>query len=264
MGHVRLGKPPATRKWREVVDLLRASEFAVADIAAAVERSADRSLSTAVQDPGFVETFWMLLRLPYAVASEDAQSELRSLGIHVPVDAGLADFTAGFDEAFERFRRRSAFGFTDFAFIARDAAISALAGAALDRGPSLWMSDARDERATIASLATTTGFGELAQSFFTNLLRGHIRYFLDRQVPRHVGVGHRMTSIADLDQLDMAVRRHCRETTIIMRAFARDWLGKHGFQLGKKITRDDAAAFAAHALTKIRQELSRRSQPAAA
>ena len=167
--------------------------------------------------------------------------------------------TAGFEDAFERFRQRRAVGITDFAFIARDAAIAALAGMTHERGPSLWASRTEDERATLASFASTTRFGELAQSFFTNVLRGHIRYFLDREVPRHIGVGHALASIADADYFDEAVRRHCRETTIIMRAFARDWLGNHRFHLDKDLTRQDTAAFAAHAFTKIRAELNSRS-----
>ncbi|RLP22756.1 hypothetical protein [Mesorhizobium sp. YM1C-6-2] len=231
----------------------------IADIAAAVERSADRSLSTAVQDPGFVESFWLLLKLPQAVAAEDREAAVQALGIHVPADAGLADLIAGFEAAFERFRQRSVVGFSDFAFIARDAAISALAGLVRDRGPSLWVSGAEDERATIASFASTTRFGELAQAFFTNVLRGHIRYFLDREVPRQLGVGHALASVADAEYFDEAVRRHCRETTIIMRAFARDWLGKYRFHLDKELTREDAAALAAYAFTKIRLELNRRS-----
>jgi hypothetical protein len=247
-----------------VVDLLGAHELAVADIAAAVERSADRSLSTAVQDPGFVESFWLLLRIPQAVAAADFQAALQSWGFGLAADAGIADLTAGFEAAFQRFRRRNVFGFTDFAVIARDAAISALAGLTHERGPRLWASTAVDDQATIASFASTARFGELAQTFFTNVLRGHIRYFLDREVPRHIGVGHALASVADAEYFDEAVRRHCRETTIIMRAFARDWLGKNHFHLGKEITREHAAALAAHALTKIRTELNSRSANLAA
>lgn len=264
MGHVRLGRPPATRKWQQVVELLGAHELAVADIAAAVEWSADRSLATAVDDPGFVESFWLLLKVPQALAAEDYQGELDALGIRVPADAGIADLTAGFEEAFERFRRRSIVGFTDFAFIARDAAVAALAGLAYDSGPGLWRQSAEDERVTIASFASTTRFGELAQTFFTNVLRGHIRYFLDREVPRHIGVGHALASVADAEYFDEAVRRHCCETTIIMRAYSQGWLGKNRFHLEKDITRGDVAALAAYAFTKIRKELNNRSGAVAA
>jgi hypothetical protein len=259
MGHIRLGRPPATRKWRQVVELLSAEKLAVADIAAAVERSADRSLSTAVQDPGFVESFWLLMKIPESMAANDPETALRSIGIHVPPHAGLADLAAGLETAFERFRQRSAVGFSDFAFIARDAAVSALATLTNEGGPRLWVSGVDDERATIAGLASTTRFGELAQTFFTNVLRGHIRYFLDREVPRRIGVGQGLASVADAEYFDEAVRRHCRETTVIMRAFARDWLGKNHFYQRKEIRREDAAALAAYAFTKIRTELNRRS-----
>lgn len=47
--------------------------------------------------------------------------------------------------------------------------------------------------------------------------------------------------------------------SVIMRAFAKDWLGKNRFHLDKDLSRRDAAGFAAHAFTKIRAELSRRS-----
>src|SRR5687768_7190800 len=124
MGHVRLGKPPATRRWKQVVELLAADSLVIGEIACAVERAADRSLATAVQDPGFVESFWLLLKLPQAVAADDVDAALQALGIFVPADAGIADLTAGIEAAFERFRQRSAVGFTDLAFIARDAAIA--------------------------------------------------------------------------------------------------------------------------------------------
>ena len=264
MGHVRLGKPPATRKWRQVVELLGAEELVVADIAAAVQRSADLSLATAVRDPGFVESFWMLLKLPEALASEDPQDALATLGIRIPPDAGVADLTAGFEEVFERRRQRCLVGFSDFAFIARNAAIAAIAGLAHEHGPKLWRPTAEDERSTIASFASTKRFGELAQTFFTNVLRGHIRYFLDRELPRHIGAGGALASVADAEYFDEAIRRHCRETTIIMRAFSQDWLGKNRFHLGKDLTRQDAAALADFAFTKIRNELNNRSGASAA
>src|SRR5690606_18254496 len=109
------------------------------------------------------------------------------------------------------------------------------------------------------TFASTEHFGELAQRFFTNLLDGHLHYFLEREIPRHIGPGNFLQSVADTRYFDGSVKRHCAETTVIMRAFARDWLGKNRFHLDKDLSRRDAAGFAAHAFTKIRTELSRRS-----
>ena len=68
MGHVRLGKMPATLKWKEVVALL-GDQPSIPDLAEAVERASDVSLAEAVKDPGFVEALWLLLQIPKAAKS---------------------------------------------------------------------------------------------------------------------------------------------------------------------------------------------------
>lgn len=259
MGHVRFGKPPATRKWREVVALLDESEFRIGDIASAVERSSDRSLSQAVNDPGFVESLWLLLKIPLAAGEPDLETALRGIGLDVAREPTLHDILAAFGEAVDRARRTGGRAATDFGLIARNAAMAALASLAHDRGPALWRATPEDQRVTLATFASGENFAELAQRFFTHVLEGHLHYFLDREIPRHIGRGGMMRSLADTGYFEGELRRHCRESTLIMRSFARDWLGKNRFHLGKDLTRKDAAGFAAFAFTKVRNELSRRS-----
>jgi hypothetical protein len=263
MGHVRLGKPPATRKWREVVALLDESEFKIDDIASAVERSSDRSLSQAVNDPGFVEALWLLLQIPVAVSERDAAAALLAIGLEVPDEPMLDDILAAFGEAVDRTRQNGGRAVTDFSLIGRNAALTALASLARDLGPSLWRATLEDQRLTLATFASGENFGELAQRFFTHVLEGHLHYFLDREIPRHIGRGGIMRSVGDTGYFEGELRRHCRESTLIMRTFARDWLGKNRFHLGKELTRKDVAGFAAFAFTKVRNELSRRSGLAA-
>jgi hypothetical protein len=259
MGHVRLGNPPTTRKWREVIDLLNAGDVDVSDIADAVEHASDRSLADAVNDPAFVEALWLFLKVPQAASSDDFAGELRKLHLPVPDNPTVTDLLAAFDEAIEGVRRRNRQSLTDFGLLAKDAAISALQSLISDRNPSLWEATREDERTTLATFASTERFGELAQRFFTNLLDGHLHYFLEREIPCHIGPGSFLQSVADTRYFERSVKGHCAETTVIMRAFARDWLGKNRFHLDKDLSRRDAAGFAAHALTKIRAELSRRS-----
>lgn len=263
MGHIRLGNLPATKKWKEVVALLDESDFRIARIAEAVERATDTSLAHAVDDPAFVEALWLLLKIPQAAKTKDFQGALAEIGIRVSSDPSLADILAGYEAAVERARRRSGSAITDFSLLARNAAMAALNSLALDRSPSLWVATQQDERTTIATFGSTEHFGELAQRLFTNLLEGHIRYFLDREISRHMGPGCSVRSVADARYFEAAVHRHCKETTIIMRAFAKDWLGKNRFHLDKDITRHDATGFASYAFTKVRSELSRRSGLAA-
>ena len=259
MGHVRLGKSPATRKWKEVVGLLGAADVSVADIANAVEKAADRTLREAVNDPGFVEAIWLFLKMPLAARSADFIGELLKLGIKAPETPTLTDLLVGIDAAVEKARRRGGRAVTDFSLIAKNAAIAALQSVTANHSPSLWKSTPEDVRTTLAAFAGTERFGELAQRFFTNVLDGHIQYFLDREIPRHVGAGSFVRSVADTGYFDGAVMRHCTETTVIMRAFAKDWLGNNRYHLERDLTREAAAGFAAHAFTKIRTELSFRS-----
>ncbi|AMS42469.1 hypothetical protein AA2016_3547 [Aminobacter aminovorans] len=259
MGHMRLGNPPTTRKWREVIHLLSQGDVSVSDLAEAVERAADRSLSEAVNDPAFVEALWLFLKIPQAAGSEDFVGELRKLGLRVPEAPSIPDVLAAFDGAIEEVRHVNRQSLTDFGLIAKNAALSALQSLVNDELPSLWKSTAEDERTTLATFASTERFGELAQRFFTNLLEGHLQYFLEREIPRHIGPGNFLQSVADARHFEGTVKRHCTETTIIIRSFAKNWLGKNKFHLQKDLSRRDAAGFAAHAFTKIRVELSRRS-----
>ena len=55
-----------------------------------------------------------------------------------------------------------------------------------------------------------------------------------------------------------AIRRHCDEVALIMRAFARDWLGKNHSRDGKQVTKDDIRRFSGHTVEKIRIELDQR------
>jgi hypothetical protein len=44
-----------------------------------------------------------------------------------------------------------------------------------------------------------------------------------------------------------------------MRTFAKDWLGKNAYHLGKDLSRQDAVGFAYVAFEKVRKELAFRS-----
>jgi hypothetical protein len=241
-----------------VVHLLGDREPSIPFLANAVEEAADRSLADALNDPGFVEALWLLLKIPKAAKSTDFATELAKIGIKVSAMPTFSELLGAFDRALERARLRSYRKTTDFSVLARNAAISALHGALQSRLPTLWSATAEDERTSLATLITTESFGDLAQGFFANLLDRHIHYFLDRETPRHFGSESFAHSIADTIFFNDATRLHCNETAVIVRIFAKEWLGKNGFHLQKEITRDDVRGFASHAITKVRNELAER------
>ena len=256
MGHVRLGKLPASRDWRSIIGYIAGGDVAVADLANAVASASDKSLMKAIRDPALIEAIWLLMKIPDAARSPNFVQELSTLGISVPNNPSITDVVAGFDAAVEAVQRQGRNGMTDLGEMAKQAGIAALYGVVQDRLPTLWTPTQEDERTTLASLHTPDRFGDLSQRFFSRLVEHNIQYFLDREMPKHIGPGSINHSIGDMVTFDGAVRRHCEETTVIMRAYARDWLGNHGFHQGKDLSRTDASNFSYTAFEKIRKELT--------
>lgn len=256
MGHVRLGRLPSSKDWRSIVEYLAATDLSIADLANAVADASDKSLMKAIRDPALIEAIWLLMKIPHAARSPDFAQELRALGIFVPTNPSITDVVVGFDAAVEAVQRQGGEGVTDLGEMAKQAGVAALYGAVRDRLPSLWAPTREDERTTIASLDAPDRFGDLSQRFFSRLAEHNIQYFLDREMPKHIGPDKINHSIGDMVAFDGAVRRHCEETTVIMRAYAKDWLGNHGFRQGKDLSRKDAFNFSYTAFEKIRSELT--------
>lgn len=259
MGHQRLGSLPASRNLPAIINLLIAGDTPGVDLVDGVAKEIDALLQRAVKDPAFVEALWLLARIPQAAKADDFSEALRAIGVKIPDTPSAIDVVVGFDAAIEAAQRARGADITDLGEMARQAGIAALCSLSQERLPVLWEPTREDVRTTLATFAAPDKFGELAHRFFANLAERGIQYFLDRAIPQHIGPDKLVHSVGDMAVFDGAVRRHCTESAMIMRAFAKDWLGKNVFKEGKDISRRDVAGFAAYASEKIRKELSIRS-----
>lgn len=260
MGHQRLGTLPASRNLPEIVRLLLSGETSSDTLAEAITKACDETLQRALKDPAFVEALWLLVRIPQAARFDNFQDALRAIGMRVPETPSEIDIVIGYDAAIESAQRTCSGGITDLSEIGRQAGIAALDSLIQERLPTLWTPTGEDLRTTLATFSGPDRFGELAQRFFTGFIERTIQYFLDRAIHRHVGPRGLAQSVGDLAQFDAAVQRHCAEATIIMRAFAKDWLAKNAIHAGREITRRDVAGFGAYAAEKIAKELAIRSK----
>lgn len=259
MGHVRLGKLPASRKWKDIIAYLAAGDVDVAKLADAIFKATEKALTRAAKDAAFIEVCWLLIKIPQAAKSADFAAALNEIGIVAPSEPTILDVVIGFDAAIEKVTRRPDGHSTDLGEMARQAGMAALLEVSRERLPSLWQSRAIDEKTTLATLASPDKFADLAQRFFTNLTERNIRYYLDREWPQHIGSDKLAHSIGNMSLLEQSVRRHCQETTLIMRTFSRDWLANNVYVKGHEITRVRSRNFASHALKKIRSELAVRA-----
>jgi hypothetical protein len=258
MGHNRLARLPATRFLPEIVRYLVVGGTPTADLVVGITEFGRDALDQAKADAVFVEAVWLLIRLPQAAASDKFADALYDLGVGGSPPASVADVLVVFDDALEQIQHRSASS-TDLGELARRAGGAALAEALNDSLP-MWSPSPLDVQAALASLKDTRKFADLAQDFYSRFVEKVIHYFIDRNLPDLVGPERVARSVNDLLAYNVSLRCHCDEAAVIMRNFARDWLGKNVFHEGKEITRDHARRFSAYAVQKINSELQRRKE----
>ena len=117
---------------------------------------------------------------------------------------------------------------------------------------------AEDIRHSLSTLKNTDTFSDLVQRFHSRFVERIIHYYIDRNLHRMIAPDRMTKSLNDLEAFNGSIRRHCDEASLIVRAFARDWLGKNFYKEGKVLSRDDVRRFASHSVEKIRIELEQR------
>jgi hypothetical protein len=258
MGHSRIGRLPATRRWREVIALIGGGAD-VSDIAAATSLAAEQSLDQASEDPTFQHAFWLLTQIPLAARTEDFAASLRALGLGVSEAPNLQEICATVMTALDRVARKAARP-NDLGEIAALSLVECLSGVAGRESPTLFGPTYAPEEAYLAlrGLATTRQFGLLARDFFARLTRRCLDYFLSRELPNHVGIGGRFQTLRDHRDFEQALDAHCHETAQIVRDFAGEWFSKTNYEGG--IDEAKAGRFAHVAFGKLRKELRARRE----
>lgn len=254
MGHLRLGRLPATKRWKDVVALLGEGAD-VAALAAATAHASESEFDAAKGDPALSYTVWLLTQLPLAARSDQFLPRLGTLGFDASAAGSLVDLVAGFTSAVDRHVAGSSQR-TDLGEMARLAAaetISAVVGAGL---PTLFEVAPADVQRELARFATRDRFGDIAREFFARLTQKSLEYYISRALPDHVRPDQAINSLGKQADFNAALARHCREASEIVEVFAGGWFSKNNY-LGK-LTPQSAQAFADYALKKMRDELRAR------
>lgn len=255
MGHLRLGRLPQSRKWREVVDLLDTAA-PVNEVAGASAAAAESALRGAVADPALTQTVWLLTQLPLAARSADFPANLANLGLRVGDQLTLLNIVGALADAVDRHAARAG-GRTDLGELAQQAAAESLTAVIGRSLPSLFAPTSEEVRKALGRLGARNNYGELARDFFANLTRRYLDYYLSRELSNHVGPQGRLLTIGGHADFNGALDLHCREASRIVQDFAGGWYTKAQFE--GPITPEKARRFAFVALRKIVAELKRRS-----
>jgi hypothetical protein len=251
MGHIRLGRPPRTKKWQQVVASLQAGAD-VASVAAATSEAAESALKKAAADPAFSQAVWLLVQLPLAARRDDFPAQLQTIGLDVSSSPGVLEIAGALSQTLDA-RARQHGSRTDFGDMARLAATESLTAMVGRSLPGLFGHTPDDVRSALARLAQSRSFAELARDFFARLTRRHLEYYLGRELPNHLGPGARFSSARQQAEFSRDLDLHCREASRILKEFASDWFWKASSR--GPITPKKVERFAHVALQKITAEL---------
>jgi hypothetical protein len=255
MGHSRLGRLPDTAQWRHVVRLL-AEDADVAVVANATAEAAERGLRLSKDDPGLGRALWLLARMALAAKTTDFVGALERLKLDVGASPTVFDLAAAYSEALQAHLDQS--GRTDIGEMAQLAGVEALVSICGAEAEGLYGKDVESTQAALKRASQRGGFGHLVEQFFSRFTERFLGYHLSRELSCHVGGNGRFAAPVEHTDFLHAIRLHCDQTSVIVRTFAGDWIGKTEHERG--ITLETAQGFVAHALTKISDELHLRSR----
>ena len=256
MGHVRLGRLPKTLHWQGVVGLLDQSPDDVAGVARATVTAAEGRLRELSRDPSLVYCFWVLARLAAAAREPHFADATAALGIASDDgDSALAFIARVNERVHAELRDYPESGpFSELASLALRRALSETVG---QEGRSLFGSSLEDLQQAFRTHSTPVRFGALAKSFFGDFLARTLRYFVDKELANTVGSGNKLRSLEASRDFSAALDLYARQSARIMEDFAGDWYSKHNWESSGRISREESERFTAHALRKLRSELTR-------
>ncbi len=268
MGHSRLGNPPKSQRWDQVVATVLGDASnptgqvplteEVGEVARLTLQAAETGLEHALLDEGLRHTFYTLTQIVLAAREEDWKAKLEAAGVAVPAGGNLLDFTTSVQDAIDDHilsRGKS----TDVSEMAQQAAGEALASLAEPSASSLFGGGEEQLNRALRELSTKEGFARLGQRFFGRFMSRFLNFYLSRITAHAVGRG-RLPQVGDLSSFNEGLNHHCEQSARIVRDFCGQWYSKTNYKEG--INPANVTRFMAVALKKLRKEVQlQRGEP---
>jgi hypothetical protein len=254
MGHIRLGRLPKTQPWSGVFQVLESESLDATRLARATAEAAHGEFWAIGQDRAVNYCFWVLVRTATAARTSDFAAELERLGVESSnLSSGVA-FVNSIAQAVDRGVRGRGQA-TPFTQIATLSLREVLSANLVEQSKSLFGTSLQEIESACRRISTQKRFGEVAKTFFANLMNRSIRFITDREISNHVGAAESISSPKEVQRFEKALRRYCDESAKIVEEFAAGWFSKHNWETNNDISEDATAAFTAYALEKIQMEL---------
>ena len=254
MGHVRLGRIPKTRGWRDVIRLLSDPHSTASHVAAATAVAAEDYLTRNRTDAALVFSYWLLTQITFKARSDDFVAELREIGLDVGDARGALDFlarVARFAHAQIRSRGET-FPLFEFAQLSLREVLTETIG---QQCQSLFGTSLEDIRFACRRYSAPERFAALARLYFAKFLNRTLSFFISKESLNSVGSGQKFQDLSELSRFNAAVEGYCYQSAKIVEQFAGGWYSERNWQGG--ISETDAKAFTAVAIGKLAGEIAR-------
>jgi len=261
VGHIRLGRLPKSKLWREVVALLDRQPEDIAGIAAAVLDASADALERGTTIASASRAFLVLLELAQASERGDLVGELRRQGLTVTADSPMLSTLADLGERVREAAPAGALNdnYNDFAGLALRRALVETVGV---QGPSLFGSTLDQLQAGFRRFSGGEAFGRLTKLFFGDFIARSLHSAVDRELSKHVGGESSFGDAGQSRAFSEALDRYARETAAIVQRFATEWYAKNHWQKHERLGARHSRAFAEVALKKLRSDLAFAREPA--
>jgi hypothetical protein len=254
MGHIRLGRLHKSHSWKHLTALLDLSTPEVGQVAMTTAEGAQERLLDLRSDPVLGYAFWLLARFATAARADDFVTEAGRLGLSIRGDASALAVIAQVNELvriqIERHPHSGPFG--EIASLALRRALVETIGTTQT---SLFGCTIQDLKHAVRQQTTDRAFGELARRFFGDVLARTVRFYVDKELPFHIGADSGFPDIAASALFVDALDTYCRQSARIVEAFASDWLSKYDFHEDGHISLVQAQGFVAVAMAKLEADL---------
>lgn len=255
MGHIRLGTLPQSKKWRDVIALLK-TDAPLERIAEAAVQASEYDLSRASNDPRFQFVANLMVTLPLQARSPGFADYLETLHLSMDDLASTTDLLSALSRSIDANAHNLGHS-SDAGELAKSALLETLSFQLRHRLPSLFEPTPTEIRTALAAFSSGQGFAVLARDFFARLTYRSLDYYLSRELANHTGTGKRFASDAERVGFQEALRQHTFEASRIVQEFAGGWYGKTVWQ-AQKLDQEAVNGFTRYAFTKLRKELGRR------
>jgi len=253
MGHIRLGRLPKTRKWKQVLGLLADGQASVKEIAQSTTAASANAFENFNSDPGLPYCYWLLTQITWHAKSDDFYEILEALGLDIRDETSALGFISKISShAVSEIKDLGETTiFTEIAQLSMREVLTKIIG---EHSRTLFGTTPEDIRLACANLATKKQFGLLSRQFFSNFLNRTLQFFISKEISNHVGVGKRFEDVEAVEDFDAALDIFCYQSSKIVEDFAGGWYSKRNWE--GDISYDDARKFVHVAIEKLKSELA--------